>query len=84
MSYPNPRTCLYLDSTLYEINPQLATHGLEAQWGSGISQDTILKPDFLDMIVGFKVLRYVRERMLDAPKPYAHIYRRLVIEPWSC
>jgi hypothetical protein len=62
----------------YEINPQLPTHGLEAQWGSGISQDSILKPDFLDMIMGFKVLD-IRERMLDAPNP-THVYRRLVIE----
>jgi hypothetical protein len=62
----------------YEINPQLPTHGLEAQRGSGISQDSILKPDFLDMIMGFKVLD-IRERMLDAPNP-THVYRRLVIE----
>ena len=68
----------FCKDTLYEINPQLASHGLEAQWGSGIPEEMVLQPDNHDLILGFKVLD-IRERMLDAPNP-THVYRRLVIE----
>ena len=63
---------------MYEINDQLASHGLETQWGTGITEEMIVKPDSHDTIRGFKVLD-IRERMLDAPNP-THVYRRLVIE----
>lgn len=72
----NPRS--EKEIQLYEINDQLASHGLEAQWGTGITEEMIVKPDDRGMIRGFKVLD-VRDRMLDAPNP-THVYRRLVIE----
>jgi protein-tyrosine phosphatase len=57
------------------INEQLATHGLEAQRGTGIADDMIQQPDEAGMIDGFKVFD-IREMMLDAPSPIS-IYRRL-------
>lgn len=63
---------------MYKINDQLASHGLEAQWGSNVPEEMILQPDHHGMIRGFKVLD-IRERMFDAPNP-THVYRRLVIE----
>lgn len=63
---------------MYQINPRLATHGLEAQWGSGLADDMILQPDSDGMIEGFKVLD-IRERMLDAKNPVS-TYRKLTDE----
>ena len=51
---------------MYLIKDDLATHGLEAQWGTGITDDMIKQPDANGEIDGFFVLD-VRERMLDAP-----------------
>lgn len=63
---------------MYKINDQLATHGLEEQWGSDITDDMIAKPDNYNMIEGFKVID-VRDRMLDARNPL-DVYRKLTDE----
>jgi hypothetical protein len=63
---------------LHIINSQLATHGLEGQWGSGLTDDLIQQPDAEGKINGFAVLD-VRSRMVDAPNP-TYVYRRLVVE----
>jgi hypothetical protein len=57
------------------INEQLTTHGLEAQWGTGITDDMIQQPDEAGMIDRFKVFD-IREMMLDARSP-RYIYRKL-------
>ena len=51
---------------LFVIKDDLATHGLEVQWGTGVPEDKIQQPDANGKIDGFVVLD-VRERMLDAP-----------------
>jgi hypothetical protein len=63
---------------LYKINDQLASHGLEAQWSSGLTDEMILQPTAEGEIDGFPVLD-VRSRMVDAPNGL-YIYRRLVSE----
>lgn len=63
---------------MYRINDQLATHGLEEQWGSDITDDMIAKPDGNGVIDGFKVMD-IRGRMLDARNPLG-VYRKLTDE----
>lgn len=63
---------------MFIINDFLATHGLEAQWGSGLTEDMIAKPDIEGMIDGFKTFD-IRHRMLDAYNPL-EVYRKLTEE----
>lgn len=53
---------------MYIINDFLATHGLEAQWGSSLIDDMIVKPDIEGKINGFKVFD-IRDKMFDAWNP---------------
>ncbi len=63
--------------SLYTINEWLATHGLEPQFGSELSE-LILQPDTNNMIIGFTAFD-IRERLPDAPTDL-YIYRRIVNE----
>ena len=63
---------------MFKINDFLATHGLEAQWGSDITNDMIAKPDKDGKIDGFKVFD-IREKMLDARNPL-EVYQELTEE----
>lgn len=63
---------------MFKINDLLATHSLESQWGSGITDNEIVQPDKDGKIDGFKVFD-VRDRMLDARNP-PEVYQRLTEE----
>lgn len=63
---------------MFKINDFLATHGLEAQWGSDAIDDMIAKPDSEGKIEDFKVFD-IREKMLDARNPL-EVYQTLTEE----